>query len=329
MAAAGTALPYKINTQHVIAHPHNAYMPTRYDIIHTTVYRYSKPVTFGEHRVMFRPRDSHDLRVLATDLQVSPEAIVRMIQDPHSNSVALVQPIRPATELRLTCSFTIERADVSQDLSLLSASAEFLPFAYSLQDRLDLEHYLRPHHDDPDGKLIAWAHQFFRHDGPTPTRDLLERMNQHINQHFRYETRDEEGTQTPLQTLALNSGTCRDYALLMMEATRRLGVATRFVSGYLYDVALDANAVQANGGGRGGEPTVGAGATHAWLQAYLPGAGWVAYDPTNNLLGGNQLIRVGVTRDPAFAAPVSGSWFGDADAYLGLDASVTVTRRAR
>ena len=297
-------------------------MPIRYDITHTTVYRYSKPVTFGEHRVMFRPRDSHDLRVLATDLQVSPEAIVRMIQDPHSNSVALVQPIKPSLELRLTASFTIERADVTQDLSLLSPSAEFLPFAYSLQDRLDLEHYLRPHHDDPDGKLIAWAHQFFRHDGPTGTRDLMERMNQYINQSFRYETRDEEGTQSPLQTLALGSGSCRDYALLMMEAMRRLGVATRFVSGYLYDTALDINAA-----GNDGAMT-GAGATHAWLQAYLPGAGWVAYDPTNNLLGGNQLIRVGVARDPAFAAPVSGSWFGEADAYVGLEASVQVKRHA-
>jgi len=297
-------------------------MPIRYDIVHTTVYRYRTPVTFGEHRVMFRPRDSHDLRVLATDLQVSPEAIVRMIQDPHSNSVALVQPIQPALELRLVASFTIERADVTQDLSLLSPSAEFLPFAYSLQDRLDLEHYLRPHHDDPEGKLIAWAHQFFRHDGPTGTRDLMGRMNQHINQNFRYETREEEGTQTPLQTLALGGGSCRDYALLMMEAMRRLGVATRFVSGYLYDTALDINAAGGDGA------MTGAGATHAWLQAYLPGAGWVAYDPTNNLLGGNQLIRVGVARDPAFAAPVSGSWFGEADAYVGLEASVQVKRHA-
>jgi len=296
-------------------------MPVRYAITHTTVYKYSKPVTFGEHRVMFRPRDSHDLRVLATDLRVSPEAIVRMFQDPHSNSVALVQPIQPALELRLECSFTIERADTPVDLSLLSPSAEYLPFAYSLQDRLDLEHYLRPHHDDPDGKLIAWAHQFLRQDGQTPTRDLLERMNQYINQNFRYEARDEEGTQTPLQTLAFGSGSCRDYALLMMEAARRLGVATRFVSGYLYDAALDAGVL-------GGGAMTGAGATHAWLQAYLPGAGWVAYDPTNNLLGGSQLIRVGVARDPAYAAPVSGSWYGDPDSYIGLDATVEVLRLA-
>jgi transglutaminase-like putative cysteine protease len=147
-------------------------------------------------------------------------------------------------------------------------------------------------------------------------------MNQHINQNFRYEIRDEEGTQTPLQTLALGSGSCRDYALLMMEAARRLGVATRFVSGYLYDAALDIGAVGVD------EAVTGAGATHAWLQAYLPGAGWVAYDPTNNLLGGNQLIRVAVARDPAFAAPVSGSWFGDPDAYAGLEATVQVKRQA-
>jgi len=293
----------------------------RYDITHTTVYRYKRPVSFGEHRVMFRPRDSHDLRVLATDLQVSPEAIVRMIQDPHSNSVALVQPLTSATELKIICTFTIEHAH-SNNLELpLSPSAEFFPFAYTVEERFDLEHYLRPHHDDPQGKLSAWARQFIRTDGPTGTRELLVQMNQHIRDHFTYAGRDEEGTQPPLQTLALASGTCRDFALLMMEAARRLGVATRFVSGYLYDPALDGSA---DAGGR----TVGAGATHAWLQAYLPGAGWVPFDPTNNLLGGNQLIRVGVARDPAQAAPISGTWYGGADAFIGLEASVKVRRRS-
>jgi transglutaminase-like putative cysteine protease len=295
-------------------------MPVRYDIVHTTVYRYREPVTFGEHRVMFRPRDSHDLRVLATDLQVSPEAIVRMIQDPHSNSVALVQPIAPATELRIVCSFTIEHA-VGPTFELpLAPVADIFPFAYSVEERFDLEHYLRPHYDDPKGELTAWARQFIRTDGPTGTRDLLVQMNQHIRDTLAYAEREEEGTRTPLQTLALSSGSCRDFALLMMEAARRLGIATRFVSGYLYDPALD-------GTGAGGSAVTGAGATHAWLQAYLPGAGWVPFDPTNNLLGGNQLIRVGVARDPSHAAPVSGSWYGSKDAYLGLTATVQVSRR--
>jgi transglutaminase-like putative cysteine protease len=296
-------------------------MPIQYDITHTTTYRYAKPVTFGEHRVMFRPRDSHDLRVLATDLVVTPKAQVRLIQDPYSNSVALVQPEGEATELQIVCSFTIEHAH-SNNLELpLSPAAEFFPFAYSVDERFDLEHYLRPHYDDPEGKLTAWARQFIRTDGPTGTRDLLVKMNQHIRDTFTYAARDEEGTQTPLQTLEKNSGSCRDFALLMMEAARRLGVATRFVSGYLYDPSLDENAEA--------DPTVvGAGSTHAWLQAYLPGAGWVPFDPTNNLLGGYHLVRVGVVRDPRQAAPIAGSWFGEPSAYLGMTVDVRVKRIA-
>lgn len=298
-------------------------MAIRYDITHTTVYRYKKPVRFGLHRVMFRPRDSHDLRVLATDLHVSPEAHVRMIQDPNSNSIALVQPMGEATELRIVCSFTIEHVAEPPDLLTLEPMAEFLPFAYSVQDRLDLEHYLRPHHDDPEGTLIRWAHQFLHIDKPNGTLEVLTRMNAHIGQSLQYSARDEEGTQTPLETLELGSGSCRDYALLMMEAARRLGVATRFVSGYLYDAALD------EGEAAPGETVTGAGATHAWLHAYLPGAGWVAFDPTNNLtMGSGQLIRVGVARDPALAAPISGSWFGEAEAYQGLEATVQVRRSA-
>ena len=304
-------------------------MSIQYDITHTTVYRYKKPVSFGEHRVMFRPRDSHDLRVLATDLQVSPESIIRMIQDPHSNSVALVQPLRSALELRIVCSFTIEHAH-SYNLELpVSKASEFFPFAYTPDERFDLEMYLRPHHEDPQGELMAWARQFIRTDGPSRTRDLLVAMNEHIRNHMVYSSREEEGTQSPLDTLKLGSGTCRDFALLMMEAARRLGVAARFVSGYLYDPALDTELSAGVGSVLGGpQITQGAGSTHAWLQAYLPGAGWVPFDPTNNFLGGNQLIRVGVARDPSQAAPVSGSWYGDADAYVGMDASVLVRRVA-
>jgi transglutaminase-like putative cysteine protease len=297
-------------------------MPIRYDITHTTVYRYNAPVSFGLHRVMFRPRDSHDLRVLATDLQVSPEAYVRMIQDPHSNSVALVQPMGEATELRIVCAFTIEQVPAQMNELTLEPAAEFLPFAYSVQERLDLEHYLRPHHHDPEGTLIRWAHQFLHTDKPNSTREVLTRMNAHIGQSLIYTARDEEGTQTPLETLTLGSGSCRDYALLMMEAARRLGVATRFVSGYIYDAALDASSAEP------GSAISGAGSTHAWLHAYLPGAGWVAFDPTNNLMGSGQLIRVGVARDPSQAAPISGSWYGKAEAYEGLEATVQVRRTA-
>ena len=300
----------------------------RYDIVHTTVYHYKQPVTFGEHRVMFRPRDSHDLRVLATDLQISPQAQVRLIQDPHSNSLALVQPLVPADELRIVCSFSIEHAHTYNLELPLAPAAEVFPFAYSLDERFDLENYLRPNHDDPGGHLTAWARQFIRTDGYTGTRDLLVRMNQSIRANFRYAERDEEGTQAPQTTLKLASGSCRDFALLMMEAARRLGIATRFVSGYLYDPALDAGTGADAATGTDAVPggTVGAGSTHAWLQAYLPGAGWVPFDPTNNLLGGSQLIRVGVARDPSQAAPIAGVWYGEPDDYLGMKVTVVVHR---
>jgi len=293
-------------------------MTVHYEIVHTTTYHYRQPVTFGEHRVMFRPRESHDLRVLATDLQVVPDSQIRLIQDPHSNSVALVQPSVPSDTLEIVCSFTIEHAHTYNEELPISPSAEWFPFAYGVDERFDLEQYLRPHYDDPKGQLTAWARQFLRTDGVTATREMLLKMNQFIRETFVYAARDEEGTQTPLETLERGSGSCRDFALLMMEAVRRLGVAARFVSGYLYDPALDGGDANA---------TIGAGATHAWLQAYLPGAGWVPFDPTNNLTGGNQLIRVGVARDPSQAAPIAGSWFGEAGDYLGMTVKVAVHRK--
>jgi transglutaminase-like putative cysteine protease len=291
-------------------------MPIQHEIVHTTIYRYSEPVSFGEHRVMFRPRDSHDQRVLATDLQVSPGSIVRMIQDPHSNSIAMVQPLQSATELQIVCSFTIEHANDLEAMPPQLTGADVLPFVYSPDERMDLEHYLRPHHADVQGTLMEWARTFLREGGPTGTRDLLARMNASIGQTLRYVPRDEEGTQSPTQTLALGSGSCRDFALLMMEAIRRLGVAARFVSGYLYDAALDGKDAG----------MLGAGVTHAWLQAYLPGSGWLTYDPTNNLTGGSQLVQVAVVRDPDHASPVSGSWYGAPGSYRGLSASVRVRR---
>lgn len=292
-------------------------MSILHDIVHTTTYHYNEPVTFGVHRVMFRPRDSHDQRVLATDLEVSPTSEIRLIQDAYSNSIALVQPTEPAAELKFTCSFTIDHVP-GDAAPPLAVSAEYLPFTYSQDERMDLEPYLRPHYDDPEGTLIEWTHQFLSNAGRTGTHDALARMNAHIGKTLHYASREEEGTQSPVRTLELGSGSCRDYALLMMEAVRRLGVAARFVSGYLYDSALDSD---------GEVAMVGSGVTHAWLQVFLPGAGWITYDPTNNLIGGSRLIRVATVRDPAFASPISGSWFGETNAYKGMTATVQVSRR--
>ena len=218
-------------------------MPVRYDIKHTTIYRYRQPVP-----VRRAPRDVPAARqprpARARD---RPRRQARGV-GAHDPGPALelgrarAAAHATATTLEIVCSFRIEHAH-SNNLELpLSKSAELYPFAYALDERLDLEHYLRPNHDDPDGELTAWARQFIRTDGPTGTRELLVAMNQHIREHLRYQGRDEEGTQSPLETLRLGSGSCRDFALLMMEAARRLGFATRFVTGYLYDPALDGGA---------------------------------------------------------------------------------------
>ena len=289
-----------------------------FDITHTTQYRYRRPVRLGQHRVMFRPRGSHDLRVLATDMNVTPPAVdIRLVQDVYSNSVALVQPQSPAAELKVECSFTVEHTGTRALDLPLHAEALAYPFTYAEEDRIALQHYLMPYYDDPTGALMQWARQFVRGDGPTGTRELLVEMNRSVRAAMLYLARFGEGVQTPYETLRLQSGTCRDFATLMMEAVRRLGYAARFVSGYLYTPWLD--------DGAGGY--VGAGTTHAWLQVYLPGAGWIPFDPTNNLVGGTDLIRVGMARHASLASPVSGSWDGFPGDFAELFVDVQVRRR--
>ncbi len=289
-----------------------------FDITHTTHYRYHQPVALGEHRVLFRPRGSHDLRVLATDMQVTPAPQdIRLIQDVYSNSVALVVPQSPASELKVACSFSVEHTGTrALDLPLNDAALDY-PFAYSDEDRIALQHYLLPYYDDPSGALQGWAQQFVRDDAATGMRELLVEMTQSIRDSMLYLARFDEGVQTPYETIGLRSGTCRDFATLMIEAVRRLGYAARFVSGYLYTPWLD----------NGNAAYLGAGATHAWLQVYLPGAGWIPFDPTNNLIGGTDLIRVGVARHASLASPVSGSWRGYPGDFAGMFVDVQVKRR--
>ena len=294
-------------------------MSVHFDITHTTHYRYARPVALGEHRVMFRPRGSHDLRVLATDMQVTPMPVdLHLIQDVYSNSVAVVQPQSPATELKVVCSFTVEHTGTRALDLPLDPVAQSYPFDYSAEDRVALQHYIAPYYDDPSGELQQWARQFVRSDGPTGTLDLLVAMTQWIRNTMHYQPRFDEGVQSPYETLRLQSGTCRDFATLMIEAIRWLGYAARFVSGYLYTPSLDS----AEGA------YVGVGATHAWVQVFLPGAGWMPFDPTNNLIGGTDLVRVGVARHASLASPVSGSWKGFPGDSLGMFVDVQVRKRA-
>lgn len=290
-------------------------MPKRMTVRHATRYAYAAPVSFGEHRLMLRPRDSHDIRLVAATLTLSPPARLRWVHDVFGNSIAFATFADPAETLEITSELVIERYALDRPPADLDPAAARYPFVYSPDDRADLGRLADLHHPDPKGELLAWARGFVRGD-TTDTLALLRDVNLGIRNHFTYVTREEEGTQAPLETIARGAGTCRDLAFLMVEALRALGIGARFVSGYLYDPALDGGAA---------DGTTGAGATHAWVDAYLPGAGWVEYDPTNGLVGSASLIRVGVAREPGQAIPIAGSFTGGTGDFLGLTVEVSVT----
>lgn len=305
------------------------------EVNHLTVYRYANPVEFGVHKVMFRPRAAHDIHIVRASLEVSPFARTHWVHDVFSNSVAVVEPLEPATELRFDARFIVEHYGV-RNLDLpIAPEAENFPFEYNADDKLALSPYLPLQYPDDAGVVGEWVKQFLPARGITGTRALLRNIAEGVRNDLQYSAREAMGTQRPAETLSLRGGTCRDYALLMIEAVRGLGLAARFVSGYLYDKALDSAppAELSSGLQQGvrqaesldaGTDVLGAGATHAWLHVYLPGAGWVPFDPTNMLFGGTDLIRVAYTRTPEQAAPVSGSWFGDASDYLGMTVQVSV-----
>jgi transglutaminase-like putative cysteine protease len=283
---------------------------------HETTYRYASPVAFGPHRMMFRPRDSHDLRLVGTRLAIDPApAAVRWLHDVFGNSVAVAvfDQDRRARELSIVSELDLEHYHSSLPDYEIEDYARTYPFSYSTSEVPDLARSIERHYPDPEHAVDRWAKGFVRVDGPTDTQDLLAWMTRAIKLTFTYAAREKEGTQAPAETLRKGSGSCRDFALLMMEAVRSLGLAARFVSGYLYSPSGD------------GSANVGGGATHAWLQVYLPGAGWVEFDPTNGIVGNRDLIRVAVARDPGQAVPLLGSWIGDAGDYLGMSIEVRVT----
>ncbi len=300
---------------------------------HSTVYRYRQPVGFGEHRLMFRPRDSHDMRVIDTSLSITPAAEIRWMHDVFSNSIAVARFHEQAEELRFESRIVIEHFGLDTPVFNVDEFAQTFPFCYDADEAADLGRCDERHYADPQRRIDEWARSFLDQGMNSNTQDVLFQINLAINRQFAYQRRYSVGVQTPLETLNLGSGTCRDLAVFMMEAVRSLGFAARFVSGYLYDPALDGNAMlsgsQSDGNSQTQEsanaPVQGAGDTHAWVQIYLPGAGWVEYDPTNGLVGGANLIRVAVARDPSQAIPLQGTYIGPSDAYEDMQVDVEVS----
>lgn len=290
-------------------------MPTL-NVHHRTSYRYSQPVEFGEHRLMSRPRDSHDLRLLETSLLIDPRpGTLRWIHDVFGNSIAIATFDRPADTLIFESSFRARHFPGIAEAIVVEPYASQFPFSYSAADALDLGRTKERHYQDPDHRIDQWAREVLDRTPGRRTFETLVAMTSAIRDQFQYVVRETEGVQSPLETLELRRGSCRDFAIFMMEGVRSLGLGARFVSGYLYDEHL----VGAAGG------MVGSGATHAWVQVFLPGAGWVEFDPTNALVGGRNLIRVAVAREAGQAVPLAGSFRGPLQALLSLSVEVSVT----
>jgi transglutaminase-like putative cysteine protease len=195
-------------------------------------------------------------------------------------------------------------------------TARTFPVDYSTDERPDLAYCIERHQPDPGNEVGRWAHQFLPPSGLIGPFELLTRLSQGINHGFRYRRREAKGIQQPVETLRLGHGSCRDFAMLMIEAARSLGFAARFASGYLA-VPLDDPKEPASGSARG--------STHAWAQIYLPGRGWIDFDPTSGSVGKIGLVTVAVVRDPQHAIPLHGTFVGFPSDHLGMEVQVSVT----
>ena len=288
---------------------------------HTTRYRYRKPVTFGEHRIMFRPLESYDQHLLAASLIVTPEPVaMRYVHDVFGNCVGLIKFGAPSSELTFESKVRLEHTPGPLNMDAdeeINGSAATFPFAYGAEDMPDLLRSIERQHADPANAVHRWARQFVAGSGSMRVLDVLAAMTQAIHKDFTYAARLQVGTQRPIETLKLKSGSCRDFAVLMIDAVRSLGFAAQFVSGYIYSPTVD-----------GAPQRLGGGHTHAWVRVYLPSCGWTEFDPTNGIVGNRDLIRVAVARDPRQATPLSGTWDGGADDYVDMDVKVDVRVRS-
>ena len=290
-------------------------------IRHLTAYRYRNPVALGEHRMMLRPLESYDQRLISADIAITPEpAVRRNVHDVFGNCISIARftgrTDRLVVESRMTLDHTPE--------PVLDFDGAVWPAAYAPDDLPDLAPSMQPQYADPTGELAAWARRFLRPSnhsgGRTQLRTLLSDMTHAIHGEFTYGARLSGAPQAPLETLALGTGSCRDFAMLMIEAVRGLGLAARFASGYVYSASAKA--------GRPGPGRKGGGHTHAWARVFLPTCGWVEFDPTNGIVGNTDLVRVAIARDPRQAMPLHGTWSGLPGDYLGMDVEVEVSVEA-
>ena len=280
-------------------------------IHHRTTYRYRQPVSLGPHRLMLRPRESRDLRLISSNVAVTPAAAMTWAQEVFGNAVATATFQGMADTLVIDSVAELQLSAAPWPVFDIAASAIVYPFQYSSDESTDLGALATQQYPDPSGRLRDWARAFVRGNS-TDTLSLLKDLCAGVSKWITYRSREEEGTQPPPQTLERSSGSCRDFAVLFVESARSLGFGARIVSGYLYNPGQDLAG------------SADAGSTHAWAEVYVPGAGWITFDPANRSVGGFNLIPVAVARDIRQAMPVTGSFVGAANAFMGMAVEVSV-----
>lgn len=278
-------------------------------IDHTNRYRYTRPVELTTHRLMLRPAESHGLQIRSENVEIHPAHKLSWEHDVFYNSVAQVSFTQKTEELRISSQYTVEQFNINPFDFVLEIYTNELPFAYRGEDVDDLAPYLRPQYPEDQPAIHDWLRPFLDSQGRGKTLEFLLTLNEFVAASFTYGRREEAGVQRPAETLAGRSGSCRDFALLFMEAARHMGLAARFVSGYLCSADQEELEVAAN-------------ATHAWTEIYLPGGGWKGFDPTCGILAAGLHVRVAATRNPGQATPIRGSYLGDASLFMDMSVAI-------
>ena len=281
------------------------------NITHRTEYRYAAVVAPGPHRMMLRPRETRELRLKTFDLIIRPDATVTWAHDVAGNSIATASFSGLTDTLAVESRMTVDLDAQAWPVFDIAASAQQYPFRYSDEDWIDLGALARPQYVDVAGRLSDWVEGFVMA-RPTDTLSLLQDVANGVSSQIIYQSREVEGTQGPLETLDRGWGSCRDIAVLFAEAVRTLGFGARIVSGYIFDALRDLVG------------SAGAGSTHAWVEVFVPGAGWIAFDPTNRSMGSANLIPVAAARHITQVAPVTGSFHGRPGDLISMAVQVTV-----
>ncbi|QKF77230.1 transglutaminase family protein [Arcobacter defluvii] len=278
-----------------------------YKIIHRTYYNYSNYVNLEAHYLLLRPRESHELRIESFNLKTVPKSKIFWHRDVEDNSVAVATFDISTKQLFIESEVVIQHYNETPLDFIVSDYAINYPFRYLANDNFILSSYMILPDEDTRTLLNNWIYNIYKYGETIQTYTLLQKLTTYIFNNFIYKVREETGVQTAKQTLYYGSGSCRDFAYLFMEAVKCLGLATRFVSGYLYAPLMSHEV----------------GSTHAWAEVYIPGGGWIGFDPTIGEIVGKDHISVAVSRLPDNISPISGSFVGSSGSSLNVGVWVT------